>query len=209
MTQPALSNMLSILLFAFLSLGFCSASASPPAPAWSPTWSAGFSIRAGPAGIFSGMIYYSWPNEGWSQTMVNSEDQHYTILNVGTNTWRVDQSNQSCCLCTSPWSCGHVTPPRPTWLQEGNTTEFLGTFNIDGRSCIGWAKTIAPIAKFGWWVTAEGGLPCQVSWLYNPASNLVLSNYSEDPKDIPPSVFQVPEYCPTTGDDPNCSISGF
>lgn len=189
---------------------------APAPPLWDEAFMFGATVvEAGQGGggggspqLASTQYHYRWDIPAAAQVLTNGHGATYIILNVGTRTWRVTPGNQTCCLCTNPYSCGRVPPPSPDWLRRGNDTEYLGITAINERDCHGWAKA-NEVAKFGWWTSVKTGTPCQLSWLLGATINMVMSYYTNDPALVPKDLFAIPSYCPLHETDPNCSISGF
>ncbi len=210
---PVLAAVLLAFAFAFALAGTLLplAQAQPSPPLWDETFK--FVAAVVQVGQDTNTIrgstqyHYRWDIPAVSQVNTNEFGQTYIILHVKTNTWRVNPGNQTCCLCSDPYSCGHVTPPTPDWLRRGNDTEYLGVTSINGQDCQGWAKS-NEVAKFGWWTSIKTGVPCQSSWLLGATINMVMSYYTNDPAMVPHDIFAVPSYC-TFQEDPNCSISDF
>jgi hypothetical protein len=185
------------------------ATAQPAPPLWDKAFKFVASVDSPPPTTTVSMQYhYRWDLPAVAQVLTNQLGQTFVILNVKTNTWRVTPGNRTCCLCTNPNACGHVTPPAPDWLRSGNTTRYLGVTTINERDCHGWAKT-SPVAEFGWWTSVATGQPCQLAWLLGATINMVMSSYTNDPSLVPDSTFDVPPYCPYHETDPNCNISSF
>jgi hypothetical protein len=182
----------------------------PSPPLWDQAFKFVASVQYQPANAAtqSMQYHYRWDVPAVAQVVTNELGQTFTILNVKNNTWRVTPGNRTCCLCTNPYACGHVTPPTPDWLQRGNDTKYLGVTSINERDCHGWAKS-NPAAVFGWWTSVKTGTPCQLSWLLGMTINMVMASYTNDPALVTSDVFDIPSYCPYHETDPNCSISGF
>lgn len=101
------------------------ATGDPPPPVWANQFMfiASVQDKAGQA-FGSTQYYYDWSIPAVAQVTTSSMGEEFTILNHGGQTWRVNVGNKTCCLCTSPYSCGHATPPIPNWLQTGNNTKY-------------------------------------------------------------------------------------
>ncbi|KYQ91450.1 hypothetical protein DLAC_08417 [Tieghemostelium lacteum] len=185
-----------------------SSESDPPPPAWDNQFVFLASVENTADGSVSSVqTYYDWTTKSMAQVMTSYIGQEFTILNLVNQTWRVNVGQQTCCLCTNPYSCGNASPPIPTWLQ-GNETKYVGVTEINERDCNGWVA-YSPVAEFGWWTSVKTGQPCQLSWLLGETINMVMSYYSNDPANVPSAVFELPSYCPHVATDPNCNISSF
>jgi hypothetical protein len=194
-----------------LTLLICLSCCADPSP---PMWDTAFAFAGSAEIVFQGKLpqigtvqyYYKWAIPAVLQVNANTKGEVFNILHVKNNTWRVQVGTQQCCLCTNEYSCSHVTPPRPDWLQTG--AEYIGVDVITERECNGWTKT-DPVAKFGWWTSTKTGIPCQLAWLLGFNATMSMSFYTNDLKLIPDYIFEIPSYCPLKETEPNCGISGF
>jgi len=194
-----------VLLCCFLGL----VESSPEPPLWDLTFKFIASALNTTTNYSTSVQYhYRWDIPAVAQVNANDLGDEYTILHVKTNTWRVSPGKKTCCLCTDPTSCGHVTPPMPTWLRQGNETQYIGVTAINERECDGWVKGNS-VARFGWWTSVKTNIPCQLSWLLGTTVNMVISYYTNDPTLVPAAIFEVPSYCPYQETTPDCSIAGF
>jgi len=215
MTTPTVLLLAAVIGLAATAAATAPSAAPPAAPRWDEKFMFFASAAQGAdkehiASVMSTQVFYDWSIPAWSQVNTNNVGATYTILNVGTNTWRVNTGNGTCCLCTDPYSCGHVTPASPDWLQTGNTTVYVPPVDMGGVQCEGWVKS-ADVAVFGWWTRVGTHEPCQLSWLLGTTANMSISFYRAAPSEalLPKSVFDVPKFCKAVVTDPNCGISHF
>jgi hypothetical protein len=102
---------LLLILFVTFYTGTTARFGGPPPPQWPSVWMAtgsGHSLVNNRT--VCAQIFYDWTIKSQVLNLMREDSYSYTILHNGTTVWRLQRSNQSCCI--DPNHTG-ITPPRP------------------------------------------------------------------------------------------------